>query len=178
MSAKDRDIQRLKEYINKLGLKLYTRPYSRDTGAAEYVEGQFITIFESRNTKTDLILSLLHELGHHLDWLANKPTPEENKAIELLNTGAMVGDRSDIPKESRRIILQIEKNGVKYMSKIHRDLKLEIPFWKVKMQQDLDLIDYRHLYHTGRFANKAEHQEMQKGEAYYKKKYGRKKRRV
>lgn len=181
MSSQDRDIKKLKRYANKLGLKVYIRPYSRHTGAAEYSSGKFITLFVSKTTKTDMILSLLHELGHHLDWLQNKRiTQLEQEALTILNSGPMVGPRPDLSRKHRAKILQIEKAGVKYMSKIHKLLKLEIPFYKVKHQQAIDLFDYKFLYHHGRFATHEEATNLiYKKVGYYKKKYGkRKKRRI
>jgi hypothetical protein len=154
MNAKDRDIYKLKMYANELGLKVYTKKYTRHTGQAEYIEGSCITLFLSkRSTKTEIILSLLHELGHHLDWLKNKKKDADlDKALDLLANGSMTGDRSDIPKKYRKKILQVERSGVKYMSVIHSRLGLQIPLRIVKQQEKMDLADYEFLYHQGRFA--------------------------
>lgn len=151
MNAKDRDLKKLKNYIKGLGLKLFIKPYSRYTGAAEYVSGKAIIIFDKKTTKTDTILTLLHELGHHLDWLAQKNSKEIIIALDYLSKGPMQGKREDIPKKYRKVILQTERDGVKYMTKIHKLLNLEISIEEVIIQQYFDLFDYQFLYKYGRF---------------------------
>lgn len=177
MNSRDRDISKLKEYANSLGLKVYIKPYNRTTGDAEYNSGTSITLFNrTRTTKTDMILSLLHELGHHLDWIKGKSNKETTVAFELLNQGAMVGSRNDIPKKYRKMILQVEKAGIKYMSRIHKDLNLELPFYLVKYQQFIDIFDYQFLYDHGRFSTRKEALKTiyKKGvKGYFKKRYGR-----
>ena len=177
MSYQERDIKKLRTYANSLGLRVHTRKYTRFTGSAEFDSKlKTITIFiSSQTTKTDIILSLLHELGHALDEKYNKcPNREMSKALELLNSGPMIGSRQDIPKKYRGLILQIEKNGVKYMSRIHKMLDLEIPFYKVKHQQDIDLFDYKFLYRYGRFATKMEaYQMIYKKVGVYQRLYGK-----
>jgi len=179
MNSKDRDIQKLKDYANTLGLTVYFRPFTKATGGAEYLEGKYISIFTNKKTsKDEIILSLLHELGHHMTYLHTPGTQmsrAEGDALIALNAGNMMGARPDMSKEHRRIILQIERDGIRYMSKIHKSLKLEIEFWKVKHQQELDLFDYKMLYHKGRFSTTAEMKELYKKKEYYKAKYGKRK---
>lgn len=151
MNAKDRDLKKLKDYANSLGLKVYTKPYSRYTGAAEYVSGKYIIIFDKKTTKTDIIMSLLHELGHHLDWLDQKNSKDILIALDYLSKGPMQGKREDIPKKYRKVILQTERDGVRYMTKIHKLLELEVPIEAVKIQQYVDLFDYEFLYKYARF---------------------------
>jgi len=178
MNIKDRDIEKLKQCINNFGLKLFFKKYTKLTGSAEYVAGTSISLFMgSRTTKTDIILSLLHELGHHVDWLKNRKTDKDSSiALRFLLSGPMVGNRQDIPKKHRKKILQIEKAGVKYMSMIHKRLKLEIPLYKVKHQQEIDIFDYKFLYENGRFATSIEAQQVYKKIGDYRKKYGKKRK--
>jgi len=177
MTYKDRDIRKLKKYANKLGLKVYTKSYNKDTGSAEYVSGKYITLFVNKyTTKNDMILSLLHELGHHLDWLEKSTSKEELIAFEYLAQGSMVGSRKDIPKKYRRRIFLSEKSGIKYMSKIHALLDLSIPFYKVKQQEDMDILQYEFLYKKGRFITNIEAtKHIYKKVDFYKRKYGRQK---
>lgn len=176
MSPQDRDIKKLKKFIKSCGLKLYTRKYNEFTGSAEYVSGESITLFVKKNTsKTEIILSLLHELGHHLDWIENSKIDKDTiLALNMLIDGPMVGVRKDIPKKFRKKILQTEKNGIKYMSKIYKELKLEIPFYKVRLQQFSDLFDYECLYEKARFpTNKEYYHNVHKKVNIYRKKYGK-----
>lgn len=179
MSYLDRDILKLKKFAKRLGLKIYTRPYSKHKGAADYTVNSHINLFVSKSTtKTEIILSLLHELGHHLDWLnVKKVSKDEDIAFETLVSGSMFGKRPDINKKYRKIIYQVEKSGIKYMDKIHKALNLEIPLYKVKHQQEIDLFDYKILYKKGRFATHHEiRQTVYKKIHYYRKKYGKRKK--
>lgn len=152
MSPQERDIRKLQDYASRLGLKVLRKPYNRFTGQAEYDDSRrTITLFGRSSTKTATILSLLHELGHALDYIKNKNTPQVNEAYGLLNKGPMVGARLDIPKKYRKTILQVEKNGIKYMTKIHKELGLEISLELVKKQQKIDLFDYEIFYKEARF---------------------------
>lgn len=176
MSKQEQDIFKLKQYAKSLGLSVYFRKYEKGTGAAEYITNTSITIFVgSRTTKTEIILSLLHELGHHLDYLATKTNPEIEKALEYLNNGKISGNRSDIPKKYRKIILDIEKSGINYMPVIYHMLDLSIPYYLVKLQQDVDLREYIVLYKTGKFSTALESSKyFYKRKNYYKRKYNEK----
>lgn len=176
MRVRDRDLKKLKGYIISRGLDLKVRPYSVFTGEAEYVEGESITLFTNgRTNKTELILSLLHELGHHTDYKVNPSTPEQDEALIALNSGQISGKRSDLSKKHRKIILNIETAGIKCWLKIHKELELEIPIWRVKYQQMIDLYAYQVLYHEGRFPTRAEMREVRKRKSEFKERYGRKK---
>lgn len=177
MGWQDRDLHKLTFYAHKHGLKVYIRPYTRFTGQAEYCSGVSITLFNTKYTsKTSMILSLLHEFGHHLDWLNTKRNDRVlNEALIILNKGRMSGKRSDLNKKHRAKILQIEKAGIKYMSRIYKTLKLEIPYYKVKHQEELDLFDYKCLYHKGRFSKSREYDIIYKKAGYYKRKYEKRK---
>lgn len=151
MNSKDRDIKKLKDYARSLGLKVLSRPYNKFTGAAECDDyNKTITLF-GNPSKKQIILSLLHELGHYLDFLKNGNTKKICEAFRLLNRGPMIGTRHDVSKKYRKTILQVEKNGIKYMTRIHKELKLEISVEHVKIQQKLDLFDYQFFYKEARF---------------------------
>jgi hypothetical protein len=174
MNYLDRDLNKLYKYINQLGLKLYIKKFSPFDGEAEYIVDQSITLFvNSKTSKASKILSLLHELGHHLDFIARKESKEETNALLALNKGQMTGERSDLTKKQLRVILKLEKAGVKYMTQIHKSLNLEIPFYKVKHQQEMDLFQYKFLYTHKRFANSKDNTKVYNKLKYYKKKYGK-----
>jgi len=178
MGIRDTEISRLKKYAEGLGIKVYFKPYIRGMGIAEWdLDDQSITIYEKKSfSKTDYILTFLHELGHHLDWVYNnrKNDPEDVKAQELLCAGEIEGDRSDIPKKYRKRTYEMEKSGIYYMSIIYKELGLKIPYWKVKLQQDLDIYPYFILYKEGRFPTSKEDKEYRKKMTkIYKNKYGK-----
>lgn len=171
------DLERLKKYAQSLGIKVYFKPYVRGCGGADWsMEDQSITIYtHGKYSITDYILLMLHELGHHLDWIYNnkKQSKKELIAQEKLCAGKMYGKRPDLSKSIRRTILNSELAGISYMEIIHKELNLHIPLWKVKMQQELDAFDYKMLYNKGRFSTGKEFKEYRKSiKDFYKEKYG------
>lgn len=181
MSYIDNDLKRLLKYAESLGIKVSLKQMIKGAGQAEWdMHDRSITIYTSNSmSKTKIILSLLHELGHHLDWIYNdkQDTEEAHNAYRMLNEGHMFGDRSDVPKRYRDIIYREEKAGVHYMSIIHKELDLKIPKWKVKLQQHLDLYDYEVFMNTGSFPTYQEYKiYKQKIKPKYKRLYGKKKK--
>jgi hypothetical protein len=164
MRSQDRDIKKLKRFIRSFGLNLYFRPYTRYTDMAHYMSGQYITVFTSkRSSKTEVIMSLLHELGHHLDWITNKRLDKETeKAYTEF-------EDKDFKKYSK-IILEVEKAGVRHMTSIHKILDLEVPMEKVKAQQKLDLFHYQFFHNNKRFPTDAEVKKFEKRVKYAKRK--------
>lgn len=161
MNSRDRDLLKLKKHIKSLGLKLYYRKYTKNTGSAEYLSGEFITLFKKKTTKKDIIMCLLHELGHHYDWLTNPVMdPLTTAALFYLSNGPMQGKRQDIPKKYRKAIYKTECNGVRHMTAIHKELQLEIPYNLVVLQQSYDLYDYETLYKEGKFPTKKEYRKF------------------
>lgn len=144
MSYQDRDIAKLKKFANSFGLRIYYRRYTRYTDAALYQGGQFITIFVSSTTsKTEIILSLLHELGHHIDWIFNKRNDRDTQK-------AYTEFEAKDHKKYSKIILDLEKEGIKHMTTIHKLLELEIPLKLVKQQQKIDTFHYDFFYKHAR----------------------------
>ena len=176
MANINNDLHRVKKYAEGLGIKVYFKDYYRGAGGADWdMENQNITIYVHKGqSKTQILLTLLHELGHHLDWIYNdkKIKKQERKAQQILCSGHMFGKRNDLTKRQRKLILDSEIGGVNYMSLIHKELNLSVPLWKVKMQQDLDIYDYQMLYDYGRFATTEEFTEYKnKIKSYYMEKY-------
>jgi len=161
MGIRDEEIKRIVKYSEGLGIKVRFLPFVKGCGGAEWdMITQEINIFQTKSqTKTETIINLLHELGHHLDWIYNNKviSDEVTKAFTLLNEGNIYGVRTDIPKKYRRIIYKEEKAGIEYMSIIHKELDLKLPLWKLKRRQALDLYDYEMLYKKGRFSTQLEY---------------------
>ena len=160
MAWQDRDLKRLKLFMEKCGLELAKRPYSSSTGAAEYDDARkritiFLTDSEAKlKNKTELILTILHELGHHLDKDRFKEDKLMDEALIRMNSGLISGDRKDIPKKYRRKILQLEKSGLRHWVKLKKTLDLEIPLKKIELQQKIDIFHYQHLYDEGSFPDR------------------------
>ena len=179
MGIRDDELKRVKKYAEGLGIKVYFKPYVRGTGDAEWdLDDQSITLFvRSKNSKTDLILTFLHELGHHLDWIysGKKISKQVDNACIKLCDGPMLGYRLDLTQKERDLILQIELDGIHYMEVIYQELNLKIPYWKVKLAQHIDAYNYRMLAEESRFSTKKEGiKERKEMTEYYKDKYGNK----
>jgi len=177
MGVMDDELKRLKKYAEGLGIKVFFRKYKRGVGGAEWnMLDRSITIFTKRGESvTGVILTFLHELGHHMDWIYSDKTDSEEamEAYTALNEGKMIGARPDLSLEHRRIILEEELAGIHYMEFIAKELDLKIPFWKVKMQQELDSFEYRLLYEESRFSTTKEYRAYKREiKEKYKKEYG------
>jgi hypothetical protein len=177
MGIRDDEINRLKKYAEGLGIKITLVPFYRGSGGGEWdMSSREITIYTRDDwSKTDYILTILHELGHHLDWVYNdkKDSAISYKAYAMLNQGHMYGPRLDMSQKYRDVLLAEEEAGVYYMDILHKELDLKIPLWKVKMQQELDLYDYVCLSKEGRFSTTKEYRAHRKTiKAHYKKTYG------
>ena len=155
MGIRDDEIKRLTKYAEGLNIKVVFKPYQRGIGSAEWdIENRQIVVFQAPgDSKTKIILAMLHELGHHLDWIYNNKhhSEESLKAFELLNEGSIEGHRFDIPKKYRKIIYEEEKSGIAYMSIIAKECDIKIPHWKVQLEQYMDLLDYEWLYKKGAY---------------------------
>jgi hypothetical protein len=177
MAVKKDDLTRLMKYAESLGIKVHIKPDSRDGIGAEWdMDTQEICLYtHPKMTNHILVLNLLHELGHHLDWIYNnkKESQEEVKAQQMLGS-SMFGDKSNIPKEYRKIIYESEKAGIAYMSLIHKELDLKISRWKVKLNQYMDMKEYESFYRTGKFLTGAQFSDIKrKKKKYFKDKYGK-----
>ena len=160
MSIRDEEIKQLIKYANGLKVKVQFKKGYRGCGGADWSwEPPTITIYEPQRSKTQVILNLLHELGHHMDWIYNDKLVKEDviRAYEILNnTGVFVSDNKHIPKRFRKIILEEEKAAIEYMETLWKELDLGIPRWKVKLAQHLDLFEYKFFYKHGRFTTREE----------------------
>lgn len=141
MVSYERDIAKLKHYAKKLGIKLVFKrvKYKPDAGKAEAwyssVPSPVITVLvEPKVSGTTIILRLLHELGHHLDYLSmsNEQYKAEDTAIILENKGA------ELVKEHREVIRSSEHRATSYMERIADDLSLSVPRYKVTAEAEAD----------------------------------------
>jgi len=178
MGIRDEELKRLEKYAQGLGIKVYHKPHVKGCGGAEWdMDDQSIVLYHNNKmSKTKLIIYFIHELGHHLDWVYNnrKDSKAAIKAFEFLGEGHMYGDRSDIPKKYRKVILDEEKAGGEYHETIYKELNIKIPLWKIKMEQHLDMYEYRCLYREARFTKYKEFHKYKKSiTKAFKERYGK-----
>lgn len=156
MGVRDDDLKKLRHYAKSLGIKLIFKKQPRgDWSGANWDFGdpmkpKIIVHTWPRQSKTCVILMLLHEFGHHLDWIHNDKTisEEERKALEL-ESERTHRSAPIIDKTLRAAILRSELRGIDYMDVIAKELDIKLPLWKVKADQDLDRWTYTHYFKTG-----------------------------
>ena len=154
------DIDKLLEFAKGLEVDVVFKDKSPEkTIALYYNKPPKIVIFKNKvKTKPELILALLHELGHHLDFMNTKKDLHDAFAMEDMRT------RHDppLPKKIRKYIYDEEVSGIKLMLGIANKLKLDIEKWKVIREMRLDIWVYKHYYKTGNFPTIKESSEKNK----------------
>lgn len=153
---RDREIERLRRYAQGLGVKvsIVYKPRIADS-AAWTTDGSEIIVYTNNNqSKTDIVLSLVHELGHHLWFIHEKKRKLDLKFEEALSYES--SPNYNVPKRFRKHILDTEIAGVQYWDVIIKDVDIRIPEWKVKMAAEFDIWQYEVYYKTGKFPSNKE----------------------
>jgi len=143
------DIDKIIEFAKGLNVNIIFKDKSPEkTIALYYNKPPTIIIFKNKiKSRPDLILALLHELGHHLDYINTKKELHDAFLLEDQRT------KKDppLPKKLRKHIYKEEISGIKLMPKIAKQLKLDIEKWKVIREMKLDIWVYRYYYENGNF---------------------------
>lgn len=150
MHIRDREIDRLKKYATALGVKvtLSTQTSDNAVAASWTTDGSNITIYVNKShSKTDTILSLIHELGHHLWFIYEKERQPDLKIEEAL----MYPITKEMPKKLRKKIYNLEVESAKYWDIIVKDVDIKIPKWKIEMAAEFDIWQYEVYYKTAEF---------------------------
>lgn len=134
------ELRRVEKYAEGLGIKIvYKKQRRSDPEAAWSVDGSEITVYlRNRQSTTQIILDLIHELGHHIHWVYN------NRKIPLELDKAL--GKESHTKKDREKILYDEINGGQYHLIIYNELGLKIPKWKVEVERDLAIESYKYYY--------------------------------
>lgn len=169
MGIRDDEISRLMKYSEGLGLTVTFKkaPYGGRTGAEWALTADRITVYEfSSDTKTTIILRLIHELGHHLDFVYNNRRHRD----AIINAYEFTAKGKKIPKRYRKIIYDDECNGAAYHLTVWHELNLKIPKWKVEVERDAQLVAYKYEYvHGAEPSNKHMEETRQKLREKYRK---------
>jgi hypothetical protein len=138
MSFIEKELDRLEKYAEALGIRVVYKSKQRGDNKAEWaVDGTEITIYLDKNeSTTQIILDLLHELGHHMHWVYN------NRSVPLKLDNAL--EKENPNKKDREAIYNDEVNGSVYHEVIYKELGLKIPFWKVQVERDQQLMIYEY----------------------------------
>lgn len=133
---------RLINYAKGIGLNVFFRDYYKNGPAAEWtLDGKEIIIYVRKNQpKIQIIMCLIHELGHHLDYVRNKYSKYDHRLSNAL-------DKTD--KKSRAIVFQNEKNGMKFWKTIYEETNLTFPIRRLELEMRYDYLIYEYWYETG-----------------------------
>lgn len=149
MSVRDEEVKRLLHYAKGLGLKVtFSNKKAPDASADWSTDGSEITIYLRRNaSKTAIILSFLHELGHHTDFIHK----HNRKQDQILDKALEEADQEEVPKGASWKIYQDEKRATEWWEVICKDANIKISKWKIDLAKEFDVWVYEFAHYQGRF---------------------------
>lgn len=135
MHLYERELERVVLFARGLGVKVL---FIRGGEDGSYVNpkdenDQGIITINSRGYTVAKISSLLHELGHHMDFVKRGRMPEAYDHLYAKKT----------PRWARQSVCNAEARAVEHALKIYWDLMLRVPLWRVKKDLAMDLYQYR-----------------------------------
>jgi len=153
--TRSEEIKRLEQYAKGLGADIIYRKHERGNTDGAYIvvlntyKSQVVVFKDSRTTKKELVLNIIHELGHLLSWIYNgRQDPKE--LIEALQAESERKNQV-IPKDKRKLIYEMEKHDTKYWDYIVTELGINISKNELKARKLLDIWIYRMYYLKGEF---------------------------
>lgn len=164
---RDEEISRLVKYVEGMGVKVKFLEKTRNSNAAEWaLDGSEIRIYKNnRTTKIDIVLSLIHEIAHHVWFIHEKNRQPDLKFEEaLVRQNLYECDLSDTPapKTLRKKILQTEIAGAQWWNVIYKDTDCKFSLWRLESSKVLDIWFYEVYYLTGYFPSRKEGREKYK----------------
>jgi hypothetical protein len=152
MHIRDAEIKRLLLYGKSLGVKIVIRDYAFEEYGNFSCNPLEICINKRRhNSKTELILTLMHELAHvRFHILSGRPLSEGWLQEDDRKPG------QKIAKKLRKEIADFETESLELMTNIATDLNIKVPMKKILRQKELDQFVYSHYYKVGEFPTEKE----------------------
>lgn len=160
MSVLGEELKRVIKFAEGLGLKVkfLTSDYKDYHGLYShpdrYEKGWIEVCRNKRTSKTFQIMTLLHEIGHHIDFTENRMVSECYAYLDA--------EAGKAPEWARKAIFNSEQRAVQYGEKLYWTLMLKIPFWKVKLEFARDLFVYRTFMKTAEFPTEKQITEFKK----------------
>lgn len=151
---RDQEFQRLLLYAKGLGLKVTVFNKKNPNAVAEWaLDGSEIRIYSPSNmSKTELILTLVHELGHMLNYIHDKNRKHSKK---ILKAWERENNNDNLPEATRKLIYEDEQAGTLWWQAIIKEVNIKIKPWKIELQKDFDLWVYEFFYKNGNYPNRA-----------------------
>lgn len=155
---RDKEIERLVHYAKGMGVKVVFSQKENQHAAEWTLDGSEIRIFtKSQASKTDTILSLIHEIGHHVYFIHEKnrqPDLKFEEAISIQNLFETEDRSRPTPKKLRKKIYDVELASAQWWETIYKDTDMKFPIWKLHAQKEFDVWIYEYFYETGHFPKK------------------------
>lgn len=148
--VRDEELNRLVHYAKGHNIEVTFEPYvpfSMDAGYTD-IETNDICIFtHPRLSKLDIILTLIHELGHALYHINNN-----NRVVDMNLYEAI--DNEEEKKKYRRIVLNYERNSAKWWDVIYKDTDMKFDINKLYFHKEYDVWQYEYWYKNNKFPTK------------------------
>jgi hypothetical protein len=157
MGIRQRELDRLIKYAQGLDLKVSFISKNVEHAADWVIDGSEIRIYTRKNKSvTETILSLIHELGHHLWFIHKKERQPDLKFEEAIDRENFSIEHSnkETPKHLRKKIYSVEKESLQYWDVIVKDTNIKIAKWRIDLQAEFDIWQYEYYYRYGSFPNK------------------------
>lgn len=146
MGIRDRELQRLVNYLNGLNVKvIFSNAKNPETFAECSLDSTEITVYNRNHySKTELLLSLLHETGHIQHSIWKKDRVLDEKLEEAL-------DKQNSSKKARQKIYNDEKAAIGYWDIVIRDVDIKLSPKRIEFQKEFDLWVYEYFWKKGDF---------------------------
>lgn len=158
MGIRDREIERLESYFKALGIKLtYKASKNGDPGAEWYTDGSQIIVYRrSNDSKTSIILNMIHEGAHALEYIYSNKKHNQMLLDALIAEESRKNNDPYIDKSLRHLIYEDEVNAIHYREFIVKELDIKVDSVKIKMDIDIDKWSYYQYYIKGSHPNQKE----------------------
>lgn len=152
---REAEIKRLVNYAKGLGVKQVIFTDKMEDSGGWVLDGSTIYIRKDHKTSShELILALIHELGHALYfiWVKNRnPDIKYEEAIERQNIFEEEFSDEPLPKSLRKKIYDVEVESAKFWDIIYKDTDIQIPKVKLDIERECDIWIYHYFYIHGKF---------------------------
>jgi len=154
---RDEELKRLVKYAQAMNVRVSFKPqHNVDADADWTTDGKEINIYDSsKKSKVFLILCLIHEIGHHCQFIHGNDRKVDAKLDEALAS-------EEEKKSYRKRIYDWEVKGTGWWESIYKDADLKFPIYKLYIERDSDLWMYQTYYETGKFPTKKDKREKRK----------------
>lgn len=156
---RDEELKRLEHYALGMGTKVKYQRHTRGDPGAEWIvhnngTTELILYTWPKQSKTRLILNLVHELGHHYSFVRRnrKEDPETFAAFHKEGLRKQDSDPK-LPKAERKLIYESEKRDAQYRYAVWHEADIKIPKWKLDVDIEIDIWGYRQYWLKGNHPN-------------------------